>query len=137
MTRNQPSTNVQPNFGTAWSPQSGICGTPMSTPTLSSNPSSSPGLSILEFDGQTKLSPLSALKPVHEYNLQDCCEFLQSIQLEEYIPTFKQNKMDGILLSCLVRDQIRDQILSNMGITDPTTIDTLVKATKKLVNYNS
>jgi hypothetical protein len=77
------------------------------------------------------------LKPVREYTLEDCCEFLRSIQLEKYIPIFMQNKMDGILMSCLVRDPIGSQILSNMGITDSTTISVLIKEIKNLFDKNS
>ena len=131
MTKN--STNLQPNFGITLSPQSDICRTPLST----SSSSSSQGVSIIsEFDNQAKPFPGLGLKQVHEYNLQDCCEFLQSVQLEEYIPAFTQNKMDGILLSCLVREQIGSQILSSMGITDSNTISVLVNAIKKIVHDN-
>ena len=114
--------SIQPSFGITTSPQSDVCRTPLST--------SSSGSNSFDIPSTPKVQ-----KPLHEYNLQDCCDFLHSIELDEYIPIFVQNKMDGILMSCFAREQIGSQILSNMGITDRTRIDILVKAVNKLNSY--
>ena len=100
--------------------------------------SSSPGISVnSDIGSQINQSPRFGLKPIHEYTVNDCCEFLQSIQLEQYIPIFIQHKVDGILMSCFIHDHIGNQILSNMGITDSTNINKLTKAIKNSFDKNS
>ena len=101
--------------------------------------SSSPGVSINSagINSQRSQSPTFGLKHIHEYTLDDCCEFLQSIQLEQYIPIFIQHKVDGIFMSCFIRDHIGSQILSDMGITDSNDINVLTKAIKNSFDKNS
>ena len=88
-------------------------------------------------NSQSNQSPTFGLKPIHEYTLEDCCGFLQSIQLEQYIPIFIQFKVDGILMSCFIHDHIGSQILSDMGITDSNNINVLTKAIKNSFDKNS
>ena len=74
----------------------------------------------------SKNIPAVLPKPLHECNLEDCCDFLTSIQLEEYIPIFVQNKIDGIFMSCLAHEQIGLQLLNNLGITDHAQVKTVI-----------
>ena len=85
----------------------------------------------------SKNIPAVLPKPLHEYNLEDCCDFLTSIQLEEYIPIFVQNKMDGIFMSCLAHEQIGLQLLNNLGITDHAHVITVIEARMKKNLSNS
>ena len=117
---NSRSTTAQSDFASYSSP-----------PLFTSSPLSKSRTSSESITSSSSKNVHIPQKPLHEYNLEDCCDFLTSIQLEEYIPIFVQSKMDGIFMSCLAHEQISPQLLKNLGITDGAHVKTVIEAIMK------
>ena len=68
---------------------------------------------------------------IAQYTLASCCIFLESHNLERFIPNFVQAEVDGPLLATLCNPHIGSSILEGMSIVDASDKEALVKAVKE------
>ncbi|XP_006813234.1 WD repeat, SAM and U-box domain-containing protein 1-like [Saccoglossus kowalevskii] len=63
--------------------------------------------------GGNKISPI---KPLSDWSVQDVCDWLKSLGLEQYVVTFKSNEIDGQELNNITSEVLRsDLAISALG----------------------